>query len=273
MTADYNAYFSRLRIEYPKAAYPEPECTELARFLERDLTAQQCATEIIKYTNRCVPVNNKFCIYDLIIGLGRDFNDIQDDLVDLIGEIRKVHASKATGRINWSHETASFGEAWRTAYDSVWDQTFNANRLGGQNKAPARLDISRQWTNINTFDAKLEQTNLESDMANGLRLIVQTLEKKNISPAQLELHLRAAAAWLEFASKQMRSSADLFEEHSAWTEDSDFYKSGLIDSKRLAFWSTRLSELSSVPGLSSEVVQGCERATIALERAMWEKKK
>jgi hypothetical protein len=271
MAANYSAHFADLRVRYPKASYPETECSILASFLNGDISAQQCATDITKYTNRRIPVNSKLCIWTLIVELGRDFAETHDDLVALIKEIRSIPSSKDTGGIDWTKEGQSFGEAFRGVYDSLWSDIEDA-KAGVGNDASQQSETSRQWTSINALSARLQHAELMDDLANGLRLIVATLEKKT-SPAQLEMNLGATAAWLEFAGTNIKEGAAKVGQHTPWAEDSEQNKSAMVDAKRLASWRDKLTELSSTQGLSSEVSDGCERATSAIEQALWTKTK
>jgi hypothetical protein len=271
MAANYSAYFADLRVRHPKASYPETECSVLTSFLNGDISAQQCATDITKYTDRRSPVNGKLCIWALIVELGRDFAETHDDLVALIKEIRSIPSSKDTGGIDWTKEEQSFNEAFRGIYDSLWSDTEDA-KVGARNQTPQQSEISRQWTNINALSAKLQHAGLMDDLANGLRLIVATLEKKT-SPVQLEMNLGATAAWLEFAGIDIKEGAAKVGQYTSWAEDSEQNQSGMVDAKRLAAWRDKLNELSSTEGLGSEVSDGCERATSAIEQALWIKTK
>ena len=272
MATDYDAYFISLRTKYPKATYPEPECSTLGAYLNGTTDAQRCARELTTYTNRRVPADSKLRIWDLIILLARDFAETQDDLVTIITAIRKVPASKQTGGIDWTNETQSFNETFRGIYDSVWSQTFDAVHQR-QKLAAGTSELNSQWTNINAFSARLLRAGLMNDLANGLRLIVETLESSSPTTAQLETHLGAAAAWLEIAGKEIKAGAKETAKYTDWAEKSQVDRSDEVDNKRLAHWRERLAELSGVEGLSEDIAGSCERAMDALEQAMWEKKK
>ena len=270
MAANYSAYFADLRVRHPKALHPEYECSLLTSFLEGDIGAQQCATDITKYTNRRTPVTDKLCVWSLIVRLGRDFAETHDNLLALIKEIRRIPPSKDTGGIDWANEKQSFDEAFRSIYDSLWSETIHGGNLGGRHNAPQQSEASQQWASINALSAKLQHAELMHDLVNGLCLIVATLEKET-SPAQLEMNLGATAAWLEFAGTDIREGAAKVAEYTPWAEASEQNKSGIVDGKRMASWRDRLLELSSTHGLSGEVIDGCERATSAIEQAMWKK--
>jgi hypothetical protein len=270
MAVDYDAYFADLRIRHPKAPYPESECSTLTSFLNGDISAQQCATDITRYIDRRIPATGKFCIWALIVELGRDFTETHDDLIALIKEIRTIPPSKDTGGIDWTNESQSFDEAFRGIYDGLWSRTLQDTKVGGESNAPRQSEISQQWASINALSAKLQQAELRDDLVNGLRLIVATLEKES-SPAQLKMNLGATAAWLEFASTDIKEGAAKVAQHTPWAEESEQNQSGIVDGKRLASWRDKLSDLSSMQSLSGEVVDGCERAMSAIEQALWKK--
>lgn len=202
--------------------------------------------------------------------MARDHAETHDDLIELIKEIRTIPFSKETGGIDWTNETQSFAEAWRAAYDSVWSQTRDAAH---RQEVSGASELSRQWTSINRFSAALQHADLADDMANGLRLIVETLEKKNVPLSQLQLNLGGAAVWLELASKELRSNAALVAQHTNWAADSETNDCGDVDGKRLAVWRDTLVHLSSTEDLTDATVRACENACIAIEQALWEKKK
>lgn len=270
MDADYKSHFTKLRTRHPKASYPEFECSTLVVYLDGSISARQCATKLTRHTDRRIPVSGKLCIWRLIIELARDHAETDDDLIELIKEIRGIPSSKETGGIDWTNETQSFAEAWRAAYDSVWSQMRDAVH---RQEVSATSELSRQWTNINRFSAALHHADLADDMANGLRLIVETLEKRNVSLSQLQLNLGAAAAWLELASKELKANAALVTQHTNWAADGEANNSGDVDGKRLAVWRDTLVRLSNTEGLTDATVRACENACIAIEQALWEKKK
>ncbi|KAJ4382936.1 hypothetical protein N0V86_002163 [Didymella sp. IMI 355093] len=272
MVTDFDALFTRLRVENPKASYPESECSTLVSYLNGDIDAQQCATELTKYTNRRLPVSSKLGICSLIIQLGLNFAKIHEDLVTLIVEIRSIPASKDTGGIDWSNEQQSFDEAFRSFYDGIRDSALYADEAGGQKLTPGLSVVSQLWTNINALEARLQHAGLLDDLLNCLLLIVKTMEMKP-SEAQVQMNLGAAAAWLEFASKEIREGAATVGTHTNWAQESEYRKEPQVDSKRLAYWKDQLAELSGLPYVSEELAAACERATIAIEQALWEKKK
>lgn len=272
MTTEYDALFARLRVEYPKASYPASECSTLTSYLDGDIDAQTCATELTKYTNRRLPASSKLCIWDLIVQLGTNFAETHEDLVTLVEEIRKIPASKETGDIDWTNEKGSFDEAFRGIYDGTWSLTVEADKAGGQKPELGQSEASRVWSNINAFGARLEHEGLLGDMLNALRLIVKVLESKQ-SEAQVQMNLSAAAAWLEFASKEIKGHATRVGAHTNWAQVSGYRQEPTVDGKRMAYWKDRLVELSGSPSIDEEVAASCERAAVAIEQALWEKKK
>lgn len=272
MANEYDALFARLRVKHPKASFPESECSALTSYLNGDIDAQPCATELTKYTNRRLPVTSKLCIYGLIIQLGINFAETHEDLVTLIKEIRNIPASKDTGDIDWTNEKESFDEAFRGSYDSIWDLTLEVDKAGGQKPISGQSEASQQWTNINAFGARLQHEGLLSDMLNALLLIVKVLETKQ-SETQVQMNLGAAASWLEFASKEIKEHATGVGAHTNWARESDYMKEPIVDGKRMAYWKDRLVEVSGSPSIGEEVAASCERAEIAIEQALWEKKK
>lgn len=272
MATDFHTFFAQLRAEHPKASYPEAECSILTSYLNGDVDAQQCATELTKYTNRRLPVNSKLKIWDLLIQVALHFTDTHEDLTLLTSEIFSIPASKDTGGIDWTAETQSFGEAFRSFYDGARDSTIDSDNAGAQKPTSGQSAASRQWTNINAFSARLQHAGLLDDSLNGLILIVKTLERAP-SEAQVRMNLSAAASWLEFVSKEIKESAASIGAHSNWAQESEYRKDPEVDGKRLALWKERLDELSGLPWVSEEVAAGCERATIAIEQALWERKK
>ncbi|KAF3051939.1 hypothetical protein E8E11_006551 [Didymella keratinophila] len=272
MATEYDALFSRLRVEYPNVSYPESECSTLTSYLNGHIDAQRCATELTKYTNRRLPVSSKLCVCYLIVQLGINFTGTHEKLVILIEEIRNVPASKDTGDIDWTNERESFDEAFRGSYDSIWSLTVEADKAGGQKPTPGQSEACRRWSNINAFGARLEHAGLLGDMLNALRLIVKVLESKQ-SEAQVQMNLGAAAAWLEFASKEIKERATGVGAHTNWAQKSEYRKEPVVDGKRMAYWKDRLTELSGSSSIGEEVAAGCERAVIAIEQALWQKKK
>lgn len=272
MTHEYDALFARLRVEHPKASFPEAERSTLTSYLKGDIDAQQCAAQLTKYTNRRLPVSSKLCIHNLIVQVGLHFEETHEDLVTLIQEIRRIPESKDTGGIDWANEQKSFDESFRSVYDSLWSQTLDADRAGGQTPTSGESEASRQWTNINALGARMQHAGLIDDLLKCLVLIVKVLETKP-SPAQVQMNLGAAAVWLEFASKEIKEQAAKVGVHTNWAEDSDYRKEPQVDGKRMAYWKERLAELGGVPYFSEEVATSCERAGIAIEQALWEKKK
>lgn len=272
MANDYEAFFARLRLEHPKASFPEAECSTLTSYLNGDIDAQHCAVQITKYTNRRLPVSSKLCIYNLIFHVGFHFEETHEDIVTLIQEIRSIPASKHTGGIDWANEQTSFDSSFRGVYDSLWSRSLDADRAGGQTLTPGKSETSRQWTNINALGAKMQHAGLLDDLMNCLVLIVKVLETK-LNPAQVQMNLGASAAWLEFASKGIKEQAAKVGSHTNWADGSDYRKEPQVDSKRMAYWKERLAEFGSVPYISEEVAASCERAGIAIEQALWEKRK
>lgn len=272
MATEYDELFVRLRVEHPKASYPESECSTLTSYLNGDIDAQTCATELTKYTNRRLPVSSKRCICDIIIQLSINFAETHEDLVILVKEIRSIPASKETGDIDWTKEKGSFDEAFRGFYDSIWSLMFEAEKARGRKPIPGQSEASRRWSNINAFGARLEHEGLLDDMLNALRLIVKVLETKQ-SEAQVQMNLGAAAAWLEFASKEIKEHASRVGAHTNWAQGSNNRTEPTVDGKRMAYWKDRLVELSGSPSVGEEVAASCERAAIAIEQALWEKKK
>lgn len=267
MSTDFPAYFARI-----KADFPGPETSTLEAYLTQSLTAQQCATEITKYTDRRLPVNSKIGgVYNLILRTGKDVSESQDDLIELLKEIRSIPSSKDTGSIDWSSETQSFDETVRGIRDSLWSDTLAADQAHG--KATGQTDTSRQWTNLNAFLAKLYANDLCDDLFNGLKLIVNTLEKETRSIPQLEMNLGAAAAWLQHAGKEIKNNAGKIPSELDWSKGSEISKGSQVDQHRLALWRERLEKLGGTEGLSEEIAEVCETASYAIEKALWEKKK
>lgn len=193
MATDFSAYFAGI-----KADFPGSETATLEAYLTQSLTAQQCATEITKYTDRRLPVNSKIGgVFNLILRTGKDIPETQDDLIELIKEIRTIPSSKDTGNIDWKSETQVFEETVRGIRDALWSDTLAADQASG--KAKGQTDTSRQWTNLNAFLAKLYANDLCDDLLNGLKLIVNTLEKEKRSVPQLEMcrsqHHRCTCPW------------------------------------------------------------------------------
>ncbi|KAF1932410.1 uncharacterized protein M421DRAFT_417124 [Didymella exigua CBS 183.55] len=271
MTTGFTAFFARLRVENSKASYPDAECSTLTSYLNGDIDVQQCATELTEYTDRRLPVSSKLVIWGLIIQLGLNFAETHEDLVALSKEVLCIPASKATGGIDWTNETQSLGQAFRSFYDSTRGPTLDADNAGAQKPTTGQSTASRQWSNINEFGARLQHAGLLDDSLNGLLLIVKLLEMKP-SEAQVQMNLGAAAAWLEFASKEIREGAAGVGAHTNWAQSSDYKKEPQVDGKRLVLWKERLAELSGLPYVSEELAVSCERATTAIEQALWERK-
>lgn len=272
MATEYDALFARLRIEYPKASFPVSECSTLTSYLNGNIDAQRCATELTRYTNRRLPVSSKLCICDLIVHLASNFAETHEDLISLIKQIRNIPASKETGGLDWANENGSFDTAFRSSYDSTWDLTLNADKAGGQKPTPGQSEASRQWSNVNAFGARLQHEGLLSNLLNALLLIVKALESDQ-SEGQVQMNLGAAAAWLEFASKEIKEGATGPGTHTNWAHESDYKKEPKVDSKRMAHWKDRLIELGGSPYIGEELAASCERAAVAIEQALWEKKR
>ncbi|KAH7130042.1 hypothetical protein B0J11DRAFT_522297 [Dendryphion nanum] len=271
MSIDFSAYFARAKAEHSEI-FSEPETSTLEAYLTQSITSQQCATEITKYTNRRVPVNGKIgAVYNSILHTGRDVPESQDDLIELVKEIRTVSASKDTGNIDWSNEVQLFNESVRGIRDALWSETLAADQTNARTTGPT--DTSRQWTNFNALLAKLYAEDLCDDLLNALDLISKTLEVEKRSASQLEMNLGAVAAWLEHASREIKNNAGKIPAGFNWAKESTLVKGTQVDQNRLAFWRERLEKLSTTEGLSDETVEACERATYAIERALWEKKK
>ncbi|KAF3046599.1 hypothetical protein E8E12_011151 [Didymella heteroderae] len=272
MANDYDVLFARLKVENPRASCPESECSTLTSYLNGDIDAQQCAEELTKYTNRRLPVSSKLSICGLVVQLGINFAGTHEDLVTLVEEIRNIPASKDTGGIDWTNERAAFDEAFRGFYDSIWSLTLEADSVVGQKPTPGQSEASRQWTNINALEARMQHTGLLENLLNALLLIVKVLET-NLSGAQVQMNLGATAAWLEFASKEIKERAGTVGAHTNWAQESDYRKEPQVNGKRMAYWKDRLAELGGLPYISEEVAASCERATVAIEQALWERKK
>lgn len=267
MANDYNAYLARIKADFPGA-----EISSLGAYLTQSISAQECATEITKYTDRRLPANSKISgVFGSILRTGKDIPESHDDLVELVKKIRSIPSSKDTGNIDWTSETQAFEETVRGVRDALWSDTLAASQANG--KVTGQTETSRQWTNLNAFLAKLYSHDLCDDLFNGLKLIVNTLEKETRSIPQLEMNLGAAAAWLQHAGKEIKNNASKIPSELDWANGSELSKGSQVDQHRLALWRERLEKLGGTEGLSEETAAACETASYAIEQALWEKKK
>ncbi len=265
---DYRAYFAREAVELPKI-FKGTEASALELYLTNETTAQQCAVEITKYTKRNLPVNSKIdVIHHLIFTIAYDAADSHDKLIDLIKEIRSVPKSKETGDVSWAEGIECIWPAptRRTRWSLVGNlgsRPTRRKRAQGTERHFPCVDAPQRVRSQSYYSSGLSR-----DLFNGLKLIVDTLEKKR-TDQQLEMNLGATCAWLEYAATDIMNDAAKIPPEWDWSGGSEIHAgNNQLNKVRLSSWIQRLESLSAKSDLSDEVTEACVRAEAALQRAL-----